>query len=361
MLVVIAVLAYATLNYFNTPVSRDIPSPMVARGIETTIVPAPEPMSTRAIDKDAVAVPPVPVDDQFRAEATVSAGETATAAPTAPEEPAWEPERPAVAAATLTEPEDAKAVIQDEPKLTEPEQPAADRDTPAQGPVIAADEPPSEETLPDRITIEPELVHISKTVSPEQNSSTITRAYAAYTAGRYADAEAAYREVLADMPDNRDALLGLAAIAMQSGRQEAAFTHYLQLLGINPNDRVAMAALVNLSGKTDPHKSESVIKSLLGQGPDDAYLYFTLGNIYASQSRWPEAQQSFFNAYRQESGNPDYALNLAVSLDHIGQYKTALDYYNVALGLADMTAPGFDATSVTARIQALTNVVNPGL
>ena len=69
MFAVIAVLAYATLNYFNTPLSRAIPSPMVARGIETTIVPAPEPISTQVIDPGAV-----PVDDQSLAEATVSAG-----------------------------------------------------------------------------------------------------------------------------------------------------------------------------------------------------------------------------------------------------------------------------------------------
>ncbi|MEJ2761418.1 MAG: hypothetical protein P8126_07750, partial [Gammaproteobacteria bacterium] len=87
--------------------------------------------------------------------------------------------------------------------------------------------------------------------------------------------------------------------------------------------------------------------------PDQPFLYFTLGNLYASQSRWPEAQQAFFDAYRQDSSNPDYAFNLAVSLDQLGHPKTALDYYKKARRLAGNGEASFDVSSLSARISTL--------
>ncbi|MEE9161157.1 MAG: tetratricopeptide repeat protein, partial [Gammaproteobacteria bacterium] len=79
--------------------------------------------------------------------------------------------------------------------------------------------------------------------------------------------------------------------------------------------------------------------------------------------RWPQAQQSFFNAYKLETSNPDYAFNLAVSLDHIGQQQSAIDYYNVALKLADNSITGFatgsfDRAIVISRLNALSSLAD---
>ena len=74
-------------------------------------------------------------------------------------------------------------------------------------------------------------------------------------------------------------------------------------------------------------------------------------------SRWAAAQQAFFDAYRLNTANPDYALNLAISLDHIGQYETALDYYKAALDLSDKAPSRFEPSSVSARIDKLNNSV----
>ncbi|MEE9551961.1 MAG: hypothetical protein V3V89_02845, partial [Gammaproteobacteria bacterium] len=90
--------------------------------------------------------------------------------------------------------------------------------------------------------------------------------------------------------------------------------------------------------------------------PEAPFLYFTLGNLYANQSRWADAQQAFFDAYRLATNNSDYAYNLAVSLEHIGQNSTALDYYNVALELADDSRVNFNTATVIARIDALSDI-----
>jgi Flp pilus assembly protein TadD len=92
---------------------------------------------------------------------------------------------------------------------------------------------------------------------------------------------------------------------------------------------------------------------MLREQPDAAFLHFALGNNYASQSRWPEAQQAFFEAWRLQSDNPDYAYNLAVSLDQIGQAHPAMEYYRKALELADTTQVSFNTASVLARVNDL--------
>ena len=82
-------------------------------------------------------------------------------------------------------------------------------------------------------------------------------------------------------------------------------------------------------------------------------MYFSLGNLYAGQARWPDAEQAYFEAYQKNPANADYAYNLAVSLEHINQSKPALNYYQKA---RDLMQPGnvqFDPVRLDARINQL--------
>ena len=96
-----------------------------------------------------------------------------------------------------------------------------------------------------------------------------------------------------------------------------------------------------------------LFRSLLQDHPHAAYLYFALGNLQASASRWAEARQSFAEACRLDSDNADYIYNLAVSLEHARDDKAALVYYSSALELARDRAVNFDRSVVMARITAL--------
>ena len=84
-----------------------------------------------------------------------------------------------------------------------------------------------------------------------------------------------------------------------------------------------------------------------------AVLHFALGNVYAGESRWAEAQQAYFRAVSSDPGNADYAFNLAVSLDHLNQNKHAADYYRRALALAARGPAGFDRQRATNRLREL--------
>jgi Tfp pilus assembly protein PilF len=182
----------------------------------------------------------------------------------------------------------------------------------------------------------------------------VQQGYRAFQKNDLAAARESYQKALTREPNNRDALLGLAAIDVRSGQLEVAEARYLKLLEMDPRDSQAVAALVGLRGRLDPVAAESRLKTLIASQPDVSQLYFSLGNQYGQQSRWSEAQSAYFKAYSIDPQNADYAFNLAVSLDQLRQRKPALEYYQRALVLAEKRTPTFDPGQARVRVQELT-------
>jgi tetratricopeptide (TPR) repeat protein len=178
-------------------------------------------------------------------------------------------------------------------------------------------------------------------------------AYQAYNTGDLASARADYQQVLRYNPDSRDALLGLAAVETQAGHYDAADRYYAHLLELDPRDAYAQAGLIGLRGQVDPLAAESRLKTMIAAQPDAGFLQFALGNQYAAQGRWAEAQQAYFQAYASDPGHPDFAYNLAISLDRMHQTKLALEYYRRALALAEKHPGSFDKGRVSNRVSQL--------
>lgn len=182
----------------------------------------------------------------------------------------------------------------------------------------------------------------------------VAAGYEAYRSGRLAAAREAYARALHEEPANRDAQLGLAAVEMRLGHAEAAEDLYARRLQADPRDPHAQAGLVALRGaQADPIATETRIKMLLAANPEVDALNFALGNQYAQQGRWAEARQAYLKAYGADAENADFAYNLAVSLDHLRQAKTALDYYRRAIELAAKHSVAFDPHAAEARAQEL--------
>ena len=195
-------------------------------------------------------------------------------------------------------------------------------------------------------------IEIRKRIRADHVGILLARAYGAFLAGDAESAAEVYRAVLVHEPGNRDAYLGLAAVAARAGRWDEAAAYYTRILASHPADTVARAALIAMD-EQDPVRGESRLKALLWSEPRAAHLHFNLGNLYAAQSRWPEARQAYFNAYRFDAGNADYAYNLAVSLDHLAQPVSAIGLYREALVLSRSRPAGFEAAAVQQRIRDL--------
>jgi Flp pilus assembly protein TadD len=181
----------------------------------------------------------------------------------------------------------------------------------------------------------------------------VERGWEALQAGDLARAHEEYSRALQANPRDRDALLGLAAIDTRNQNLERAEARYLKVLELDPRDSYAQAALIGLRGNSDAQQSESRLKTMIAQQPDSTALSFALGNQYASQRRWAEAQQAYFAAFSGDSENADYAYNLAISLDHLRQPRLALEYYQRALALAGNRPVGFNTGQAQARVRDL--------
>jgi len=182
-------------------------------------------------------------------------------------------------------------------------------------------------------------------------------AYTAFHNEDYRKSESLYLKVKVREANNRDALLGLAAIGIKEKRFEYARQKYQYLLKLNPRDSLAIAGMSSIESKVDPQLNESQLKFMLKQQPDSAHLYFALGSQYSSQNKWAEAQSAFFSAWSAENKNADYAYNLAVSLDHLDKKKQALDFYQLSLKLKQASDGNFSNASTEQRIKALKKAV----
>ncbi|MGW8269986.1 MAG: tetratricopeptide repeat protein [Burkholderiales bacterium] len=182
----------------------------------------------------------------------------------------------------------------------------------------------------------------------------VAAGYAAYEAGDLAGARRGYQQALRSEPRNIDALLGMAAVELRAGKFAGADHYYRQVLRLDPRNPYANAGMLALRNRqVNPVAAESQVKNLMASEPGAETLQFTLGNQYAQQGRWNEAQQAYFKALAADPKNADFAYNLAVSLDHLRQVNPALQHYRLALKLAETRGAGFDVNMVRARIAQL--------
>jgi tetratricopeptide (TPR) repeat protein len=195
---------------------------------------------------------------------------------------------------------------------------------------------------------------VTVTKSAPQIHPQVAAGYAAYQAGDLAKAREEYQQVLREEPANRDALLGLAAVEMRAQRFDLSDAYYRRILQSDPRDPHAQAGVIALrSQQLDPVQAESRVKSLIAADRDATVLYFTLGNQFAQQGRWAEAQQAYFKAFAADPDNPDFAFNLAVSLDQLHQPRLALEHYRRALSLAEKRSASFAPEAARTRVQQL--------
>ena len=194
---------------------------------------------------------------------------------------------------------------------------------------------------------------VTKQEKRDPVSVKLNRAWTAYQKQDYELAGKTYRAALKQEPNNHDAMLGVAAVALQQQDIVTARDIYIRLLELDPRDPHAHAGLANIAQMDGANLSESKLKQLIEHRPDDSHLQFALGNLYIQKQSWPEAQQAFFSALQNDSQNPDYAYNLAVSLDHLGKYREARTYYLDSLRLAAGKNINFSVDSVQKRIAML--------
>jgi tetratricopeptide (TPR) repeat protein len=205
----------------------------------------------------------------------------------------------------------------------------------------------SSKSIPLKSTALPSLVSVAKP------ASTMDLAYAAYQAGNSTEAARLYREVLKADPAQRDAWLGLAVIAHTANQREPAMDAYKRVLRLEPQNATALAGISSLSSNADEPRQESRLRELLARSPQEADLNHALGLVLSGDRRWSEAQPLFFKAHTLAPQEPQFAYNLAVTLDHLRKADLAIQYYEAALTLAQGRVAAFDEAGARTRLVAL--------
>lgn len=218
-------------------------------------------------------------------------------------------------------------------------------------PILKADLPASLGDVP--MTGKAGQLQISTGQAESPVNLALGEAYRALMAGDDARAQARYRQIVQNDARNVDAMLGLAAIAVRQDRLNDASGWYGKVLELSPRHPQAQAGLLSLQSQADPVGSESRLKSLIAQQPTAAHLYAALGDLFAEQNRWNDAQQAYFQAYHHDPRNPQYAFNLAVSLEQIGKAALALPYYETAASLLPEVGGQINRGQLEQRIQQL--------
>ncbi|MCP4876023.1 MAG: tetratricopeptide repeat protein, partial [Gammaproteobacteria bacterium] len=195
-------------------------------------------------------------------------------------------------------------------------------------------------------------LQISLSSHVAQKDIWLREAYAAYQSGNDELAMSLYNKVLEVDPGNRNALLARAAINVQNNNSRAAIRDYQTLLEANPKDSLAMTSLISVAS-ISPQDTQSQLILMLREEPHSPYLNFALANAYGAQNRWQEAQGYYFIALENNPRDPNYAYNLAVSLEHISQPKTAMAYYQRALDNFENGLATFNRDLVDQRMELL--------
>jgi len=121
---------------------------------------------------------------------------------------------------------------------------------------------------------------VKKTKISDPVSALLRKAWLSYNRKDYESAGSNYKKVLLREANNRDAILGISAIAVKNNEYGKARRGYQLLLKLDRRDQVAVAAMSNHENASAALTDESKRKIMLQQHANAAHLSFALGNYY---------------------------------------------------------------------------------
>ena len=178
-------------------------------------------------------------------------------------------------------------------------------------------------------------------MTPMTNEQAMGIAVGHHQAGRLAEAEALYRQVLSRSPDHAEALHLLGVLASQAGRTEVALELIGRAIAVNPAVALYHSNLGEIYRRSG--HSERAIDHLhraIELRPDAADPHNNLGNVLREQGRRDEALALYRRAITLNPDHADAHNNLGVVLKELGRLDDALAAYHRAIALRPGYAEG---------------------
>jgi protein O-GlcNAc transferase len=159
-----------------------------------------------------------------------------------------------------------------------------------------------------------------------------------HLAGRLDDAEAAYRRILINQPNNSDALHLLGVIAYQRKQHQDAIDLISRAVAFGnrvPEYRNNLGNAYLAQGRLD--EAEVCYRKALKLNPGYVDAHNNLGNVLKEKEKFQESIHSYRTALRLDSSRSEIHNNLGLCLERLGEYEQSIHEYHEAVRLN----PGF--------------------
>src|SRR6187455_3329325 len=134
-------------------------------------------------------------------------------------------------------------------------------------------------------------------MSPLEIDGLVRTALGHHQAGRWAQAETLYRQILAFSPNHDGALHWLGVLALQSNRPDVALDHLTRACALQPANAAYRGNLGNaLLSLGRLQEAAACFSQLLEQNPHFAEAHNTLGNVLMRQGKPMEAMAHYRHA-----------------------------------------------------------------
>lgn len=212
------------------------------------------------------------------------------------------------------------------------------------------------------------VTHYAGPASAEQIPETLRLAWIHHEAGRFAEAEALYRTILAATPDHTETIRSLGVLAHSQGQwdtaaellgqaiaydpefvichvnladtykmrgdKELAVEHYRRALALDPRYIPAYKRLAGLlMGNGDHEEAVEIYERLTALIPDDIDAKLGLGVAYAGRSEFDKAVECYEQAIELDPQSANAHNNLANVLLKQGKSEDALAHCQRALSM----------------------------
>jgi tetratricopeptide (TPR) repeat protein len=189
---------------------------------------------------------------------------------------------------------------------------------------------------------------------------TIDEAFAAavehHQTGRLREAEALYRQVLAQNANHADASHLLGVLAFQSGHPQPAADLIARAIAINPTipDYPANLGLV-LAAQGKTQEAIAMYRRALALDPALSETHNNLGNAFKDVQEWEKAIAAYHEAIRLRPDYPEAHNNLGNVLHERGQADDAIQSYQRALAFRPDYAEAHNNLGNALRSKRLLN------
>lgn len=178
----------------------------------------------------------------------------------------------------------------------------------------------------------------------------LVEAFAHHQAGRLAEAQAGYREVLARDERNFDAVNLLGVIALQSARPAEAAEYFARAVDIAPQNAAGhnnLGEAYRRLGRYDD--AVASLERSVAQDAGYAEAHFNLGGVLRRMGRAEEARAAFERAAALKPGFTEAHLRLGETLNALGRPQEAAGALRAALELDPELAEAHGSLGVALR------------